>query len=111
MLASLKMAFASLGAIIRSLFTSGQEAELEDIRYVNAVIVSQNTILHSKYRNVKIDIIHYPDAGPLPSAEILAAVGDLPVRWYSYADLLQYDGAEEEIGRFVRPRWLGPLGW
>ena len=48
-------------------------------------------------------MIYYPDAGPLPSAEILATVGDLPARWYSYADLLKYDGAADELREFLRP--------
>jgi len=50
---------------------------------------------------VRIDRIFYPNSLSLPSARILAAVGDNnDLRWYSYAELLLHDGAEEELRRW-----------
>ena len=91
--------------VLQILFGWHSQDPVEEVPvYVSAIVASQNTILHSEIsRNVWIDTIHYPDIGLLTSATILARVGDHPNSWYKYEDLLRYDGAEEELRRFLRP--------
>jgi len=78
----------------------GQQTSYEQLFAFLHNAVDPNTILHRSRRNVRINTMFYPDRPSLPGAKIFAAVGDNDSKWYTHAELLLHDGAEEELRRW-----------